>query len=280
MSIWERLSKIDRRIIYLLLALVIIIPIVFRIPSTVAVSESAQMAYDVLDGLPAGTPVLFSTDFDPASMPELRPMMTAVLRHAFKKKLKVIMMGHWPTGIPLSTIILEEVAQEFDVEYGVDYINIGYRPGAGLVMIQMGREIRSVFDIDITGEPLDSFPMMKPIHNYSDIGLVACFEAGDMGEIWARYAWGRFGVRIIMGTTAVVTPDIYPYLGSRQIEGLIGGMAGAAAYEKLIEHPDKAMIRMSSQAWAHILIVLFIVIGNIGFFMMRRIERIKKKRTE
>lgn len=279
MSIWERMSKVDRRIIYLLLSLVVIIPIVFRIPSTVAISESAQMAYDAVDRLPEGTPILFSTDFDPASMPELRPMMTAVLRHAFKKKLKVIMMGHWPTGIPLSTIILEEVAQEFKAEYGVDYINIGYRPGAGLVMIQMGREIRSVFDIDMQGNPLDSLPMMRQIHNYSDIGLIACFEAGAMGDIWVIYAWGRFGVNIIMGTTAVVTPDAYPYLAARQIEGLIGGMAGAAAYEKLVEYPDKAMIRMSSQAWAHILIIVFIIIGNIGYFMMRRAEKVKKRGT-
>jgi hypothetical protein len=118
---------------------------------------------------------------------------------------------------------------------------------------------------------------MKTIHNYSDIGLVAGFEAGSMGDIWVMYAWGRFGVNIILGTTAVVTPDSYPYLGAHQIEGLIGGMAGAAAYEKLIEHPDKAMIRMSSQAWGHILIVLFIIIGNIGYFMLRRAEKVKKR---
>lgn len=277
MSFWERLSKIDRRIIYFLLALVIIIPIVFKIPSTVAISEAAKMAYDAVDGLPEGTPILFSTDFDPASMPELRPMMTAVLRHAFKKKLKVIMMGHWPTGIPLSTIILEEVAAEFDAEYGVDYANIGYRPGAGAVMIQMGREIRSVFDVDIQGNPIDSLPIMGTIHNYSDIGLIAAFEAGSMGDFWVQYAWGRFGVHIIMGTTAVVTPDSYPYLGAHQIEGLIGGMAGAAAYEKMVEYPDKAMIRMSSQAWAHILIIVFIVLGNLGYFMMRR-RKIEPKR--
>jgi hypothetical protein len=277
MSFWERLSKIDRRIIYLLLSLVIIIPIVFKIPSTVAVSEAAKMAYDAVDRLPEGTPIIFSTDFDPASMPELRPMMTAMLRHAFKKKLKVIMMGHWPTGIPLSTLILEEVASEFDVEYGIDYVNIGYRPGAGAVMIQMGRDIRFAYDVDIQGIPIDSLPMMRTIHNYSDIGLIAAFEAGSMGDIWVQYAWGRFGVRIIMGTTAVVTPDSYPYLGAHQIEGLVGGMAGAAAYEKMVEHPDKAMIRMSSQAWAHILIIVFIIIGNIGYFMMRKAEKSKKK---
>ena len=276
MTFWERITKIDRRIIYLLLAIAIIIPILFRIPSTILISEDAKMAFDAVDALPEGTPIIFSTDFDPASMPELQPMMTAVLRHAFKKKLKVIMMGHWPTGIPLSTLILEGVAQEFDVEYGVDYVNIGYRPGAGAAMIRMGREIRSVFDVDVQGNPLDSLPMMRTVHNYSDIGLIAAFEAGAMGDVWVQYAWSRFGVRIIMGTTAVVTPDCYPYLGARQIEGLIGGLAGAAAYEKMVKQPDKAMIRMSSQAWAHILIVLFIIIGNIGYFMVRRAEKRQK----
>lgn len=276
MSFWERISKIDRRIIYLLLAVAIIIPIAFKIPSTILISEDAKMAFDAVDRLPEGTPILFSTDFDPASMPELQPMMTAVLRHAFQKKLKVIMMGHWPTGIPLSTLILEDAAREFDAEYGVDYVNIGYRPGAGAAMIRMGREIRSVFDVDVEGNPIDSLPMMLTVHNYSDIGLIAAFEAGAMGDIWVQYAWSRFGVNIIMGTTAVVTPDCYPYLGAHQIEGLIGGLAGAAAYEKMVQHPDKAMIRMSSQAWAHILIVLFIIIGNIGYFMVRRAEKKQK----
>jgi len=277
MSIWERLSKIDRRIIYLLLAIVIIVPIVFKISSTISVSEATRMAYDTVEKLPEGATIIFSTDFDPASMPELRPMMSAVLRHAFEKKLKIIMMGHWPTGIPLSTLILEEIAREFDAQYGVDYVNIGYRPGAGAVMIRMGRDIRDAFDIDIQGTSLDSLPMMKTIHNYSDIGLIAAFEAGSMGDFWVQYAWGRFGVNIIMGTTAVVTPDTYPYLGAHQIEGLIGGMAGAAAYEKLIERPDKAMIRMSSQAWAHILIIVFIILGNVGYFMMRRTEKKEKR---
>jgi preprotein translocase subunit YajC len=34
---------------------------------------------------------------------------------------------------------------------------------------------------------------------------------------------------------------------------------------------------MSSQAWAHILIIVFIILGNVGYFMMRRTEKKEKR---
>ena len=67
--------------------------------------------------------------------------------------------------------------------------------------------------------------------------------------------------------TAVMASDAYPFLQSGQLSGLIGGLKGAAEYEQLINHRDRAFIGMDAQSITHILIVIFIIFGNISFFL-------------
>jgi len=84
--------------------------------------------------------------------------------------------------------------------------------------------------------------------------------------------------------------DAIPYIESKQLQGILAGMPGAAEYEKLVydfvlEEKNKnnkfinknseikvgkAFSRMSAQSVAHIVMVLFIIIGNISYFYSRK----------
>jgi hypothetical protein len=44
-------------------------------------------------------------------------------------------------------------------------------------------------------------------------------------------------------------------------------MRGAAEYEILVNHPGKAVAGMDAQSFAHVLIVLFIILGNVGYVL-------------
>ena len=59
---------------------------------------------------------MVSIDFDATSAPELMPMLRAVLRQAFDKDVKVIMLGHIAIGLPLGHMALEQVAAEYGEE--------------------------------------------------------------------------------------------------------------------------------------------------------------------
>jgi hypothetical protein len=72
------------------------------------------------------------------------------------------------------------------------------------------------------------------------------------------------------GTTAVMAPDAYPYLQAGQIEGMMGGLKGAAEYENLIGRLGLGTRGMPAQSWAHVLVIVFIALGNVGFFVTRR----------
>ena len=267
---WKFLSKIDRRIIYLIIFLVVFIPLALGIKMKVSISPAVQSAYNAIQNLPEGSVIMVSIDYDPASMPELQPMLKAILRHAFEKNLKVVLLGFWPLGLPLGTEGLNQIAKEYHKVYGVDYVNLGYRPGDVAVMVSMGQNIRRFFMTDYRGTPVDSLPLMKRIRNYNDIAIIVGLEAGSTGDNWVQYVGARFHQRIILGVTAVMAASAYPYLQAKQIDGLIGGLKGAAEYESLVKHPGFASVGMAAQSWAHLAIIIFIIIGNIGYFIERR----------
>ncbi|RKX70415.1 hypothetical protein DRP53_05105 [candidate division WOR-3 bacterium] len=267
----ELLDKLDRRIIYLVIGIVVAYPLIVHPVMPIRVSEEVKRAYEfVEDSLPSGSVILISIDYDAASEPELTPMFRAVLTHAFRKGHKVIYMGHWALGLPLAQKDLEEIAHRMGKTYGVDYVNLGYRPGFVTVMLAMGRELRDIYSSDYQGIPIDSIPMMANIHNYDQIDLIIGFEAGSTGEFWIQYVGSRFNKRMFFGTTGVVAPDLYPYYASGQILGLIGGLKGAAEYETQIGHPARGVFGMPAQSFAHLAILIFIVIGNIGYILRRR----------
>jgi hypothetical protein len=273
MKFFEKMANIDRRIIYLLLGLVVLVPIIFKLVLPIRVSEPVQSAYDYLQNLPDGSNVMISIDYDASSEPEIQPMLLSVLRQCFTKKHKVIMVGQWALGLPFGEIALNLVAPEFGAQYGTDYVNLGYRPGYRAMMVGLGREFRDFFATDYKGVPVDSLPLMANVHNYNDVALLVGLEAGQAGDEWIQFAGARYGLKIVIGATGVIAPDMFHYMQARQIQGLIGGLQGAAEYETLVNRPCTGIAGMVAQSWAHLLLLGFIILGNIGYFVIKRREK-------
>ncbi len=267
---WSRLANVDRRILYILLALSVAVPLILKPQTRVRVSEPVRSAFNAVEQLPAGSAIMISIDYDPSSAPEVQPMLVALLRHAFRKGHKVVVMGQLALGLPLAEMALAEVAPQMGKEYGEDYVNLGYRPGFTAMMVGIGREIRDYFRTDYRGVPIDSFPFMRSVHNYKDIGLLVSLAHGAVADAWIQYVGGRFNQTIIVGCTGVNAPNLYQYLHSGQIKGLIGGLQGASEYETLVEKAGSATLGMPAQSAAHGLILLLLVIGNVGFLLSRR----------
>ncbi|MEO0051905.1 MAG: hypothetical protein ABIK73_08520 [candidate division WOR-3 bacterium] len=270
LPMWRTLASIDRRIIYLLLTIVVVLPLIIHPKIKVRVSEPVRAAFKSIEKLPQNSVVMISIDFDPSSAPEVQPMLIAILRHCFKKNLKVILTGQLALGLPLGEIALNQVSGEYNKVYGKDYINIGYRPGSTALMVGIGREIRDFFKTDYQGVPLDSFEFMRRVHNYHDIALLVTLAHGAVADAWIQYAGARFNQKIIVGCTGVNAPNMYQYLSAQQIAGLIGGLQGASEYETLVEKPGAATLGMPAQSTAHALLIILLIIGNIGFILTKK----------
>jgi len=273
LDIFNKFLRIDRRYIFVLVALGVVIPLVFPLGLAVSTSPPVESVYREIEGLKPGTPVLVSVDFDPAVEPELSPMTVAIMRQCFARKLPLVVMTLHPGGPGLALDISHRVAAEMGAQEGVDYVFLGYKAGGSAVILSFGRDLRLSFPADYNNVPLDQYPMMKGIRNYNDFGLVVTLSGSTFPDVWVAYAHERFGEKVAAGVTAVMAADYYPYLQTGQLLGLIGGLKGAAEYEKLVGRPGRGLKGMDAQTIVHLFIVIMIILGNVAYLFALRGQR-------
>lgn len=277
MKFFQYLLRIDRRIIYVVMAALVLLPLVKPLGLGVTSGPRATALFNAVDAIPEGKTLLISVDFDPSSMPELYPMLTALMRHAFARNVKVLLCGLWLPGSGLADQAVTTVTPEYDKKYGEDVVYLGWKAGVDAVILGMGENIRNVYSTDYYGHPLDSLPMMSQVQKLRDIPLAISISAGAPGYgDWVLYGQSRYGLKVGAGITAVSAADAYPYLQSGQLTGLLAGMKGAAEYETMVQKHGyskaymPAVAAMDSQSLAHVVILALVVIGNVAFFVTRK----------
>jgi hypothetical protein len=272
----DKLSALDRRYIFVLIALAVAIPLIIPFEMPMRVSQEVQDAYDAIEQLPSGSVVLISADYDPGAMPELWPMHKALLHHIFQKKHRLINMALWPMGVNLTEEALKDVFEkgQYKATMGEDYASLGYMAGNMFVIKGIGRSFETTFKRDKRGVPLGEVPAMQGISNLRNVDLLIAVSAGFPGvPEWVQVAKDQYNVKHVIGCcTAVSAPQLYPYY-PKQLSGLLGGLKAAAEYENLVGQPAAAMLGMNAQSVAHLTIILLVIIGNVTFFLQRRRSR-------
>jgi hypothetical protein len=277
MAWYDHLLSIDRRILYGLMFLAVLIPSLLPIGLPIRITPEVQNVYDRIDALPAGSIVMFPLEYDPSTAAELEPMAIAMLRHAFSKNLRVLGLCLSSTGVTLVEEEIARVAHEYNREYGKDYVYLGYQAYPGIVIMTMGENIRTPFPLDYYGTPLDDIPMMRGVKNYDDVALVFTVNATSGIDYWIIYGQGRYKFPLGLGSAAVMATNYYQYLQSGQLFGIISGLRGAAEYEILINQGTVARKGMDVQSIAHALIIAFIIMGNITYLIEKRRRRLARE---
>jgi hypothetical protein len=282
MGFYDRLMNLDRHWIYLFVGISVILPILleaFGIPIIIPpyVTPEVKKVYDFVEKLEKGDLLFVAIDYDPTAMAELHPMGWAILRQCFKKDVKLIISALHQNGPGMAEQLISQAAKEYNKVNGVDYVYLGYKPYPAIVIMGMGQNFKLFFPKDYYGTSLDSLPLMNKVRNIKDTKGVIDIAAGSVVDYWINYGAGRYNYPLALCVTGVMAADYYPFLNSGQIFGLISGMKGAAEYERLMEKggymkKDQfiATRSMPIQTFAHVVIILFIIIGNIGFFMSKR----------
>ncbi len=271
MTFSERMLKIDRRIIFVVIGLCTLLPLLYPIGLPIRITSEVQSVYDHIESLPERSVFLLSIDFDPASKPELYPQAIALLKHAFRKNLRVVAMTLWVSGTGMADQLVTQVAQEMGKENGKDYVFLGWSPGQQAVIINMGQDLYSAFPSDYGGKPTKDLPILNGVRSLKDVDYVVCLGAGRPGvEEWYVFGKDKYKFELGGGCTGVMAPGLYPLLRSGQINGLIGGLRGAAEYESLVGQKGKAVAGMDAQSATHIAIIVLVAICNLFYFSLRQ----------
>lgn len=277
MSFAERMLQIDRRIIFLLIGLCTLLPLLYPVGLPIRVSPEVRAIYDYIETLPEGSVFLLSMDFDPASKPELYPQATALLKHAFKKKLRVIGMTLWVSGTGMADQVITDVAKGMGKQNGTDYAFLGWSPGSGSLIITMGQDLYKAFPSDYSNRPTNELTVLKGVRSLRDVQYMVSLAAGNPGvEAWYVFGKDKYNFEMGGGCTGVIAPGLYPFLRSGQINGLIGGLRGAAEYEVLINQKGRAVAGMDAQSATHLAIIVLVLLCNV-FYLSTRV--LPKQRT-
>ena len=290
-NIFVNLGKLDRRLIFILVGLSVLIPLIkpdwVNIP--IKTTINTQIVFNELNKLNVGDKVLVSFEYGASTKPEIHPMSVAVLQHLFSKGVKVYTVPLWPEGLMMAKYAIEEVVESnlFDIKEHIDYVSLPYKAGGEVIIRGIATDLRSIFTQDVNNILLEEIPMMEGVNKVSDFDFVFDLSAGVPGNAeWVQFACDEHNVPLSSGCTSIMVTDAIPYVESGQIRGILAGMPGAAEYEQMVfKHlndnkenilsdaailPGKATSRMSAQSIAHVLMVLFIILGNISYYILRK----------
>ena len=267
----DRLLNLDRRIIFLVLTAALVTVSLLPFDQPIRPSKLVQAVYDKIEQLPEGSAVMIVPDFDPQARAELYPMTLALLKHCFRRNHRIIGMTFWVEGAQMAKSLFDNTAKDAGKRSGMDYVFLGYKPGGmAAIITNLGENISSTFDKDLEGRPTAGMRALERVASLKDVDLLIDIAAGSTVEPWVIYGGDKYKVPMAAGCTGVMGPDMYPFVHSKQLLGLIGGLRGVADYETLMREPADAVQGMAAQSAAHAVIVAFVVLGNVLFFLSRR----------
>jgi hypothetical protein len=271
--------ELTRRIIYVLVAVVVIIPYFYNPKQDFSPSIEVQKVYDKVESLKPGDHLLIAIDYDPSSEAELYPMSLSLLRHCFKKGVIPVVMTPWPTSVGIAKNGCDEAVADANSMFhkkivsGKDYVFLGFRPGFQNLVLKMVDNLKGAFDKDYYGQPTQGMKALAGVNTLRDFKLLVDLAAVGSVEVWIAYGTDRAGIPMATGTTAVMTPDLYPFYQSNQLIGFLGGLRGAADYEKLLKISGRGERGMLAQSATHILIILLILGANARMFAGRFLRK-------
>ena len=289
------LGNLDRRIIFILIGLAVLIPLIK--PNWVAlpikIDQNTNTVYQSISNLKENDKVLLSFAYGASTKPEVHPMAIGLLNHLFSKGVKVYIVSLWPEGPIMAQQAMSTVKNSglFNIKDGSDYVMFDYKVGGFVVIKGIADNFRELYKQDYNGNAIEDLQIMEGIYSVEDFDFVFDFSAGVPGNAeWVQYACDPKNIPLSSGCTSIMVTDAIPYVESGQLQGILAGMPGAAEYEQLVYEymieeqqnnnkyinknieiqKGKAFARMSAQSVAHLLMVIFIIIGNIAYYYSRK----------
>ncbi|UCG94533.1 MAG: hypothetical protein JSW13_01895, partial [Candidatus Aerophobus sp.] len=250
------------------------IPLLSPLDLPLYLSPHTYGVWDTTMELDEGNVAIVSIDFGPATMPENYPQATDYIWHCKKLGIKVIGVAFWATGAPIGERAFREVYGDAfpDIpEYGETVVYVGAIPGGAVGMRTFGDNTWVAISADHYGTDFAELSLMDDVRRAEDFDIWMEVTSGTPGpvQVVMFVQTPHPGLTVVAAGTAVTIPEIMPYYATGQISGLLYGLAGAGEYQRLLydtyEYPYTLGPGLDAQSIAHTLVIIFVIVGNIGF---------------
>jgi hypothetical protein len=267
MPVLKHFAEYDRRIVYLALFLVVTIMLLSPLGLPISVSPSTMQYYNVLEALGPNDRVLVVLNTEFSGYMEIQSGIIASIRVMVEKEAKICIAVAHPeaTGIP--------TMDEHHYTYGEDYVVLGYVFPNEASVASAAQDWHGVIHNDFYGKSIEG-TFLDEIHDWSSWTLISDYTTGIQTIPFINH-FGLRGAPMIVNGIGVEISILAPYLNSGIYKALLQSMRGGAELEYLTGHPGPGMTAMDAFTIGHYMLILFIVIGNIGYFGYTRYARRK-----
>lgn len=199
------------------------------VPLPAALPPEAALGLPVLDALPQGAPVLMIFDYEPALAGEVEaaaaPFVDRMLGLASPR---VTVLSTSPTGAALAERFFAKTQARHNYRPGRDYVNLGYLPGGEMGIRAFAENPRAAMP-----SPQWESPAAQEARRFADYAAVLLLtDQAAAARAWVEQTEGRReGRPLLIVSSAQAAPMIQPYLLSGQVNGLVSGLHGGAAFE-------------------------------------------------
>jgi hypothetical protein len=199
------------------------------ISSNLPVEGSALSS--AVTGLPTGANVLVVIDYEPALAGEMEAIGGPVLdQMVSRSQANLSFLSTTPNGPALAERLLASAGintlDGFGYQAGVQYHNLGFLPGgsAGVLGFVEG--------------PGNVIPAAQVASFSEYAAILVMTDHAESGRVWVEQLQNRkqidpllAGQPLLVAASAQAGPLLQPYVDSRQVAGMLSGLADAARYE-------------------------------------------------
>jgi len=272
-SFAEKALDLDHRILASIVFCIIAAMILYPVSIPFPVSNYGQNFYDFVHSIPAGETIGFMLSDTPSTRPQLEPSTTLSLMILFEKDVKIIFWQDEFMGPPIFTdyIAITEDLLGRELEYGVEYVDLGYVAGEETGAAAFLKDMRTVVaGVDVDGTNLDDLPIMQGINSGGDFEYgffnVACRCTEPM---YVRQWQQPYGTKVGSINCAMDLPAITLYLATGQIKATANGLLGGAEMEYLTGHLGTAYGQTLAVSFGGLYFTILVILGNVFFFISR-----------
>ena len=268
-------QTVTRLLVTILILLVMLIPILggtraSQLPA--ATPAHVSSLFTTLHS-PAEAPqrILLAVEYEAGLAGEMQIISTSVLEDLVKRNAQLAVLSTQPTGVALAESLLKSAGVSEDA-----VARLGYLPGSELGLQSLTQDLRVALPSGNWDHPL-----VREINSLDDFDAILVISSNaDISRGWLEQVQPAItGKPILMITSAQSAPILQPYLQSRQLSGMIGGLIDGAAYDRLTGRTDGAARRAwDSYQFGLILVILLIILGGLFQSLARLLPRRKPRK--
>jgi len=272
-SMAQKILDIDHRIMATVVIFIIVYTLMFPFKIPFPITQYGINYYNFVDNIEPGSKIGFMLSDTPSTRPSLQSSTVLTLMMLFEKECKIVFWQDEATGPPIyeDYIVMAQEKLDRTLEYGVDYVNLGYIAGAEAGTAAILADIRkTVGGVDAYGNSVDDQSVMEGINMGSDFDYGFANVACRCTEpLYVRQWEQPYGIPLATINCAMDLTAVQPYLATGQLKGTANGLLGSAEMEYLTGTLGMAFGQVLSVSMSGVYFISLIIVGNVLFFMTK-----------